>query len=305
MQEYFKLQFDMMNRQLKEMGIKPILGLIILLITVVGGSFLLYSKTTYAPYIIGLIGLTITLRTSEQKRVKHLKSIFNINTFRRIRIVENIIVITPILVVLLFNFEFIIAGITSILTIFMSWYESNQNLSFTIPTPFSRKPFEFSSGFRKTILLLIGIYTLFIISVVVHNFNLGVFCLIILFLTTLSYYSTPEEKLFVWIFNDTERSFLSRKIGTSILFSGILTLPISITLLVLNPEHYFVIAVFTLLGFTSLITMVIAKYAAYPSKMNIAQGLIFSIGIVFPPLLLAVIPYFYSQAKGNLNELLK
>lgn len=295
----------MMNRQLKEMGIKPILGLIILLITVVGGSFLLYSKTTYAPYIIGLIGLTITLRTSEQKRVKHLKSIFNINTFRRIRIVENIIVITPILVVLLFNFEFIIAGITSILTIFMSWYESNQNLSFTIPTPFSRKPFEFSSGFRKTILLLIGIYTLFIISVVVHNFNLGVFCLIILFLTTLSYYSTPEEKLFVWIFNDTERSFLSRKIGTSILFSGILTLPISITLLVLNPEHYFVIAVFTLLGFTSLITMVIAKYAAYPSKMNIAQGLIFSIGIVFPPLLLAVIPYFYSQAKGNLNELLK
>ena len=305
MQEYFKLQFDMMNRQLKEMGIKPILGLIILLITVVGGSFLLYSKTTYAPYIIGLIGLTITLRTSEQKRVKHLKSIFNINTFRRIRIVENIIVITPILVVLLFNFEFIIAGITSILAIFMSWYQSNQNLSFTIPTPFSKKPFEFSSGFRKTILLLIGVYTLFIISVVVHNFNLGVFCLIILFLTTLSYYSTPEEKLFVWIFNDTERSFLSRKIGTSILFSGILTLPISITLLVLNPEHYFVIAVFTLLGFTSLITMVIAKYAAYPSKMNIAQGLIFSIGIVFPPLLLAVIPYFYSQAKGNLNELLK
>ena len=305
MQEYFKLQFDMMNRQLKEMGIKPILGLIILLITVVGGSFLLYSKTTYAPYIIGLIGLTITLRTSEQKRVKHLKSIFNINTFRRIRIVENIIVITPILVVLLFNFEFIIAGITSILAIFMSWYQSNQNLSFTIPTPFSKKPFEFSSGFRKTILLLIGVYTLLIISVVVHNFNLGVFCLIILFLTTLSYYSTPEEKLFVWIFNDTERSFLSRKIGTSILFSGILTLPISITLLFLNPEHYFVIAVFTLLGFTSLITMVIAKYAAYPSKMNIAQGLIFSIGIVFPPLLLAVIPYFYSQAKGNLNELLK
>ena len=305
MQEYFKLQFDMMNRQLKEMGIKPILGLIILLITLVGGSFLLYSKTTYAPYIIGLIGLTITLRTSEQQRNKHLKSIFNIETYRRIRIIENGIVVTPVIAVLLINFEFLVASITLVIALLLSLYESNQNLSFTIPTPFSKKPFEFSSGFRKTILLLIGIYALFFISILVHNFNLGVFCLIILFLTTLSYYSTPEEKLFVWIFNDTERSFLSRKIGTSLLFSGILTLPISITLLVLNPEHYFVIAVFTLLGFTSLITMVIAKYAAYPSKMNIAQGLVFSIGIVFPPLLLAVIPYFYSQAKGNLNELLK
>lgn len=305
MKYYFKLQYDMMNRQLKEMGLHPLFGFFIGLIALIGGTILIYSKTNYAPWVIASVGLVIVLRASEYNRSIHLKSIFDRKTFREIRLIENLVLITPFLIILIFKSELLVFVATLLISIVLSWYESKQSFHFTIPTPFSRKPFEFTTGFRKTILMLAGIYLLFITAIFVGNFNLGIFCLIALFIALLSYYSWPEDKLFVWIHSDNAANFIKHKIKTAFTFSSILAFPIIATLLFIKPSQYFVILTFTVIGLLALITMVIAKYAAFPNKMNIAQGLIFAIGIVLPPLLLGVIPYFYTQAKSNLKELLR
>ena len=248
-----------MIRQLKEMGIQPILALIIAIIGLTSGTLLLYSKTELAPWIIVIIGLSILIKASENNRVNHLKTIFNTIEFRRIRILENSILTTSFLLILIIQLNLVPAFVLVISSILLSFYKSKKSTNFTIPTPFSKRPFEFTSGFRKTILAFIGVIILFVISIKFENFNLGVFCLISIFLITISYYSSPEEKLFVWIFNDTPKQFIQRKIKIAIRFSLLLSAPLIITLLILKPEQYFVITVFSSLGLLALITMVIAK----------------------------------------------
>ncbi len=69
MKYYFSLQYKMMLRQLKEMGIQPVLALIIAIIGLFAGTFLLYLKTDYAPWIIVLISTLITSKTSESNKI--------------------------------------------------------------------------------------------------------------------------------------------------------------------------------------------------------------------------------------------
>ncbi|MBK7030860.1 MAG: hypothetical protein IPH45_17355 [Bacteroidales bacterium] len=56
-----------------------------------------------------------------------------------------------------------------------SFTTHNSRWNFTIPTPFSKHPFEFAVGFRKTFLAWLFAYFLTIMAISVGNFNLGVF----------------------------------------------------------------------------------------------------------------------------------
>lgn len=294
----------MLNRQLKEMGIHPLMALIIALIGFSAGTYFIYSKTTYASWVILLVAFLVISKASAAQRVNHLKTIFNLKDFRRIRLIENLILSTPFLVILGINLDLSAFLSLLLLAVLLTLYKSKRSTSFTIPTPFSKQPFEFTSGFRKTILAFMAIYILLGIAITVKNFNLGIFCLLATYFTCLSYYGEPEDRLFVWIFNQKPKGFIYQKIKTSLLFSFLISLPILVTLLVIRPDQYFVISTFTLVGLFAITTMVIVKYAAFPNKMSIPQGIIFSLGVCFPPLLLAIIPYFYSQAKSNLKNIL-
>ena len=59
MKEYFILQFKMINRQLTEMGIEPIIGYVIGLLVFVGVSIKLFEKTQYAEYIYIVLALSL------------------------------------------------------------------------------------------------------------------------------------------------------------------------------------------------------------------------------------------------------
>ena len=70
-------------------------------------------------------------------------------------------------------------------------------------------------------------------------------------------------------------------------------------------ENLITILSFVFVGYVFLITIILAKYAAYPDKMNIIQGVLIAFSIYLPPMLVFVIPYFYFQSLKQLKPLLK
>ncbi len=54
-------------------------------------------------------------------------------------------------------------------------------------------------------------YVLAIIAVKVDNFNLGIFALVLIFLTIFGYYLKPENEYFIWVYNCTPTKFLIEK----------------------------------------------------------------------------------------------
>lgn len=304
---YFKLQGIMIIRKLSD-GFHPIVGyllLFLLLLVFTGLSAFLFHKTTFAPYVYILVALYFTSKLSETGRNDFLKICFGDEQYRKMRISENLIVILPFIIFLIYKQQFIpiilltaIACLTALLN-----FKTTRNIS--IPTPFGKKPFEFTVGFRNTFYLLFSAYGLSIIAVTVDNFNLGIFSLMLIFFTVFSYYLKPENDFFVWSYSHTPVKFLLEKIKTAFLFSFYLCIPILFMLSIFRYEHTVVLLFFTLLGYLYLTVLILAKYAAYPDEIDLVQTIIITVTILFPPMLLAVIPFFANQSVNKLKEFLK
>jgi len=95
-----------------------------------------------------------------------------------------------------------------------------------------------------------------------------------------------------------------QKIRTGVLHTTILSLPILIPLAIFFNTEITTLLTFLLLGYGYLLTVILAKYSVYPNEMNIPQGILISIGLIFPPFLIGLIPYFYHQATTQLKSIL-
>ncbi|WP_070138165.1 hypothetical protein [Crocinitomix algicola] len=304
MKEYFDLQLVMTNRKIKESGINPALGYLLGLLTLVLLSEYIFHKTEFAKYVVILTCLSFQFRLSEKHRMDFLLSTFGDKSKYKIRVLENIIVCLPFASILTFKFLFLEAIILFLCSISIALFSFRTSLNFTIPTPFSKNPFEFTTGFRKTFLIFLLAYALSVIAINVGNFNLGIFSMLLIFLITLSYYSKPEEEFYVWVHADTPKSFLMKKMMIATKNSILLTIPISLGLLVFYPTYYDLILLFLLIGFLFLWTMILAKYSAFPSEINLPEGIIIAFALSFPPLILLIIPYFYTKSIKNLRRIL-
>ena len=305
MKEYFKLQYRMLNRKLDEIGFSPILGYVLAIIGFYGISFYLFSKTEFAEYFYGLISISFISKLSEKRRNDFLKTIFPINNYRKLRIIENLIVAFPFFLFLLYKLSFLITVILFSLSILISLLNFNNSFNFTIPTPFGKKPFEFSVGFRKTFYIFPFAYFLTYQSILVGNFNLGVASMLLIAIVILSYYSKPENEFYVWSFNLSVKDFLINKIKIGLLYFTFLSLPIIISLIMFFPYETKTLVVFLLLGYIYIITIILAKYSAYPNEMSLPEGMLIGISLMFPPMLLGLIPLFYSKAIKQLKPILE
>jgi len=307
MKEYFKLQYAMTMRKLSD-GSRPIVGYFLalfMLFVFVGISILLfYSKLTFALYIYAFVSLFFTLKLSEIRRNDFLKFCFGNEQYRKVRILENLIVALPFVIFLVYKQYFYLTIILVAITILIALLSFKATYNVTIPTPFFRKPFEFTVGFRNSFFMFFIAYGLAIISVKVDNFNLGVFALGLIFLTTLGYYLKPENEYYVWSYSRTPVKFLFTKIKTALLFSFCLCLPVLILLSIFYFEHIGVLLACTFLGFLYLTTVILAKYSAYPEEIGIVQAIFFTIGL-FPPMLIVIIPLFANQSVNKLKKFLK
>ena len=304
MKDYFDLQLVMTNRKIEEAGLNPVLVCLLGLILFVVLSEYIFHKTEFAKYLIILVCFSFQFKLSENRRTDFLLSTFGNKSKNKIRVLENSIVCIPFVSVLLFKNLFIEAVILFICSITIALFSFRTSLNFTIPTPFSKNPFEFSTGFRNTFFIFPLAYALTIIAINVDNFNLGIFSMLLISITTLSYYSKPEEEYYVWVYAETTKSFLKKKIIIATKNYILLTIPILIGLLIFYPIKFDLILLFLLIGVLFLWTIVLAKYSVFPDEIHLSLGFIIAFTLLFPPLILVVIPYFYTKSINNLKLIL-
>jgi len=298
----------MTKRKLSD-GSRPIVGyllaLLILLMFIGASVLLLYSKMDFAPYIYILVSLSFTSKLSEIKRNDFLKICFGNKQYKNVRILENLIITLPFVLFLIYKQLFYLTIILVIITVLMALLSSKATYNITIPTPFYKKPFEFTVGFRNTFFMFFVAYGLAIIAVAVDNFNLGVFSLILIFFTILSYYLKPEDEYFVWSYSLTSSKFLIEKVQIALLLSSYLCFPVFILLSIFYFEHIGILLLCVLLGYLNLTALILAKYSAYPDEMDLMQTIIIFICLVFPPMLIIAIPFFANKSVSKLNKFLK
>jgi len=304
MKYYFLLQFKMLNRQVAEYGISPALGYILSIAAFIGFSVLLFNKTDYAEYIYIAGGLSLIQRLSEPGRNQFIKTCFPGSDHYKVRIIENMIIILPFLVFLLFKLLFIHALLFLAIAMLMALMTFGSKSGLVVPTPFGKKPFEFTVGFRYSFLVFILAYFLAVMAIVTGNFNLGIAALILVFLVCYTFYLNPEHEFFVWIFNQSPARFLSAKIKTALIYSSFLSVPVSLLLIIAYPDKLPVVAIFQALGYVFLTTVILAKYASFPHQIALPQFVILAVSAWFPPLLVAAIPFFYLRSVNRLKELL-
>jgi hypothetical protein len=305
MKEYFKLQFRLLNRKMIDFGLPLLIGYTLIPFIFILISNYLFTKTEFASYLYGFIALGFVSRLSEPKRNDFLKSIFNKRKYQKLRAIENLIISLPFLIFLVYKGMFLVAIALILLAVSITLLNFNTSLNFTIPTPFGKKPFEFTVGFRKTFFVFPIAYFLAYISIEVGNFNLGVFSMILIGIICFSYYSKLENEYFVWNFNLSSKEFLLEKIKICLVNFTLLTLPIFIALSIFFFNEVDILLLFFLLCYLYLVTIIVAKYSSFPNEMNITQGILIAVSFMFPPLLLLVIPHFYSRSIKRLNTILE
>lgn len=305
MKEYFRLQFRMMNRKFRDAGILPIFAHPILIAGFITISFYLFQRIEYAQYLYLSVAIFFVFKLSEERRNDFLKICFGDGNFGKIRVTENLIISAPFAIFLCIENFFTAAIALLTLAVFLALIEFRRTLNFTIPTPFYKKPFEFTVGFRKTFYLFPAAYLLTFKAVSVNNFNLGVIILMFCFAVLMNYYSKPENEYYVWSYSLNARRFLFEKIKIALFYSTLLNFPIVLILGISFYQNISILFLFLLLGYVSLIAMIVTKYSAYPNEINLNQGFLLVIGIFSPPLLIFLVPYFFIQSTKRLKHLLK
>jgi hypothetical protein len=283
----------------------PWLAYLVATIAFVGFSLYLFYKTEYATIIYLLIALAVTAKFSEARRNEFLTICFGNNKKRNLRILENMLVILPFLAFLGYKKQLFYSLILLVTAVVMALVNLHVAQNIVIPTPFYKKPFEFAVGFRNSFYIIIAAYGLAVVAVGVDNFNLGIFAMLLVFVVSLGFYTRPENEYYVWISSKKPPGFLVEKIKIATIYVSFLALPIAVALAWIYPSYWHITLLFTVIGYLFLWNIILAKYAAYPGEMNLPEGILIAISISFPPLLLALIPLFYSKSVKKLNLLLK
>lgn len=304
MKFYFKLQYTLINRKFKDAGLEPLLAYVFLFLGFIGLSNYLFSSTEFAAYFYLLGTLLLLGKLSETQRTAFLKVCFGELRWIQLRMIENLFCSFPFFLFLLYQHHFLFAFLLVLLAALLVLINYRLTLPYTVWTPFSKHPFEFTTGFRNTFYLFFISYSLALISISVDNFNLGIFALLSVFAITSSYYNKPENTYFVWIYTDKPNDFLIKKIKTALLFSSLIALPIALALLIFYFQNWVYIFLFFLLGWLFQISIVVSKYSVYPNEMTFGEGILLALCVWFPPLFVVLIPYLFKKSKIRLSRLL-
>ncbi len=302
---YFRLQYKIIIRRCKDAGIPPIAAYTMLPVVFIALSSLLFYKTEFAAYIYVLLALTFVGKLSERRRNDFIKVCFGNAHHKRIRLAENFICSLPFLIYLWYAQYHAIALVLFTASMVLAIINLHTTSQFVIPTPFSKRPFEFATGFRNTFYFFSAAYMLTFISVSVSNFNLGLFAMLLVYIIASGFYTKPEPEYYVWIHSHSARQFLLSKIQTALLFSFLLVLPIALVLSFFYFQSTGLILLLLLAGSAFLTYMICSKYAAYPDEFNITQAILLALCIGFPPLLVVFIPYTFLKSENRLRALLK
>ncbi|RFZ95463.1 hypothetical protein D0C36_08050 [Mucilaginibacter conchicola] len=305
MPAYFGLQYKRLLRSIKDFGMNPYLGMVLAALLFFWLSKTLFSRIAYFQYYYAAAALFMVLQLSETRRNDFLKNIYTKTNYARLRLLENLLLVFPFVIFLVVRGFYICATGAITGSLICSFYNKFSRSAFVIPSPFSKQPFEFTTGFRKYYPAFIVIYAVTAIAVVVGNFYLGAFLDLLCWLVCMNFYSTTEPSYYVWIHAQSPKEFLTGKIKTALRYSFISSLPLAIVLCACFPAKAWVVAVICFCGLLYMTAGVLLKYTGYPKQISLPATIIAGIGIIIPPLLLFVIPFFYNRAIQKLTSTLK
>lgn len=305
MKFYIQLQLKIINRHLIAAGIYPMLFYLALVFVFFGLSTYLFDQSNYAEFIYGAIPLSILANLGSKNRNDFLRNINTKANFYKLKIIENSLIALPFFLFLIFKEKYIASFALLLLANMMSFINLESQTRLVIPTPFYRYPFEFIVGFRKTYFIVLIAYFINLMGILVGNFSLSMFGLVIMILNCLSFYTKPEPLFFIWIFSTNSKKFIKVKLQIAIVYILLICLPITVSMSIFFLENIHIIFVIQLIGLFIIMAALLGKYAQYPSEINIIQGMSIGLSMLFPPLLFIIIPLFYVQSLKRLNEILK
>jgi hypothetical protein len=305
MNEYFHLQYRLFNRRLKDVGLNPVVGWILLLLVYAGFSAIFFHKIPSPQYAYIFAPVYFIFNLSNIGRNDFLKICFPRRTYTIIRMIENLLVAFPFAIFLLYRQFYLMPVILTAFALLLAPLSAKIPSIVVIPTPFGKHPYEFASGFRKTFLLFLAVCGLTVIAVTVDNFNLGVFALILNMSVICSFYLQKEDLYYIWQYAMTPSQFLFYKTKVAFIYSLLANSPVILVLSIFYPEYIPVAVICFLLGLMYLTLSVMIKYDTFMETSNISGSIEIAVCLLFPPLLLAMIPYKANQAAKQLKQILK
>lgn len=294
----------MSKRQLRDFGLPPVWGFLLLIAGVVTVSLYIFHRTPYASYCLTAAAASLVFNYSPVKRNDFLKFVFPGTRYYSIRLLEHLIISSLFVIMLLVKKEGYAVTALLLVSVAAVFTHAPDSVGIRIPTPFYKNPFEFIVGFRKNILLIIVLYTIIGIAVGVQNVSLGMGAILLLILSSLSFYTDVEDPYFVWIYHKKPVGFLWYKIKIAIVYATLLSLPALLTLFFFFPAETRALVPIQLLGYAYLLLMISAKYAGYPDKMDLPRGIVIALNLSMPPLLLITIPIYYLRSLQRLQSIL-
>tara|TARA_B110000046_G_scaffold38559_1_gene42396 strand:+ start:12500 stop:13429 length:930 start_codon:yes stop_codon:yes gene_type:complete len=303
-QQYFSIHRIRFERASLEFGLDSLVSYLFLLILFVGLSFVWMSKGKLTQWTYICPPTFVLFFISHPDRLQFYKQIYSEYTYSTIRWIENFMIVIPFLLFMLVNSLFLPFIALLSITIILSLKDRKLLTSIVLPTPFYRFPFEFTSGFRYSWILIIGLYALTIISCWVSNEALAIFSVLTLALTSILYYQNPETEYFIWIHNMDSKTFIIHKIKIAICYTLLIIIPMFILVVVMWPSYLLLTVSGVLSALMFLATLIAAKYTMYPQLFNLPLVLALLLGLVAPPLLLILFPILYNKAIKNLKPIL-
>lgn len=304
MKFYFQLQWRRFHRIMKELGFAPLITYVILPVILVSLMNLAYTKSKYTGFVLLIFYIKIIQNLNNNERIQHLKIIFGNNTFFKIRCIENFILAIPFLLVFIIHNDFRALSIQVLLILLLLFRASNKKVNLVLSTPFSASSHEFIEGLRKFWYWIVLSYSLTYIAITEDNVNIGLFALILLLISVLGYYNNIERDYIIWSNKRAVKEFLRYKIKQGVVGFLVLSLPIILSLGVFYPSHIDTLMIGIVICLLFIATIILAKYEAFPNNIGFSQQILILVSVIFLPMLLGVIPYFYLGAIKKLKSLL-
>ncbi len=300
---YIKLQYTLIRRRFRQLGLHPIAGFMLIPIIFVVLSVYLFYKTELAVYLYTIIGLLTITSIYTTDRIEFLRLVAE-KSMWKIRLIENLTLAIPFVLFLLIKQEYLFASLILLTGIGFSFLKKVYRNSIRFKTPYFHRPFEFIIGFRKYVLLSLFALFLLFMAYKSNNMNLGLFSILAHFGVVLTYLGFIEPSHYINLYHQTPSGFLKDKLKTTFVYTCMTILPFGIIQLVLFPASLLPLSLLIVLGMLIVHYFVICKYSNYPESLSVGDTFLFVFSIVFPILLLYTIPLFWKKSKLRLNHLL-
>ena len=292
----------------------PVAGILLLAGIFTGISLMVFEKITHAGWIYTALAVVSIMELQSRKGNDFLEKHVDNVTFYRCKLAENMLVLLPFIVVLIFKHCFLQAVILAVFVIPYSYY----NLKFPRPklkalhSPFLSYAVEWHNGFR----MYAGVYVLHVLllvpGVISGNFYVYLVPFFLLLFFMNSTYGVVEDRFFIWVYRSGAGQFLLKKFKALAAGYALSFALFAVVGAIFYPQHIALLLLCLSGGLIALTGSMLIKYHFYPSEfiIQVSQIIFLALvvgGVINPSLMiltLLMLLFSYFKARNKLQTIL-